>query len=189
MAMTPHAVFLVADGAVVFGCIEAREFIERDGEAEDYERKRDDQIRKLYGCGFLQAIEVEFLGSQRGDILRIPGCFAENQQAAEKRTDDCAELVEGLGEIEAAGCGRRWSEDGYIWIGCYLQGSDAGSKHDERGEKERERGHAGGGDEEQRSDAHGEEASNHGALIADPFDDFACRNAEGCIGAEEDELN
>ena len=186
--MTPHAVFLVADGAVIFRRVETREFIERDGEAEDDERKRDGEIGKLDGCCFLQAVEVEFLRGERGYVLCVLCCFAENQQATEERADDGAERVEGLRQIQSAGCGVCRPKHRDIRIGRYLQGRDAGCEHDERGEKERERGHAGGGDEKQCTDAHGEESGDHGALVADPFDDFSCRDAEGCIRAKEDEL-
>src|SRR5262249_20927455 len=138
VTMTPYAVFLATGRAVLSRHVDARELEKSDGEAEDDERKRDGEIRKLDCGSFMQTVKMKLLGRHCTYVLRVLGSAAQDEPSAKKRTDDRAERVERLREIQTARCCRGWSEHRDIWIGGYLQCGDSGSQDDEGGKKERE---------------------------------------------------
>ncbi len=69
---------------------------------------------------------------------------------------------------------RGGAEVGHVGIGGDLEDGDAGGEHDQGAEKERgKEGANGGGQEEQGAGGHGEQADDHGALVAGDFDDLS----------------
>ena len=73
----------------------------------------------------------------------------------------------------------------YIRIGSHLQRSDAGREDNDAERKSGNEGALAAGINEHRSHAHSEEAGNHGALVADPLDDFARGKGEGRVRAKK----
>ena len=78
----------------------------------------------------------------------------ENDESAERWSDSGSQGIEGLCQIEAAGCAFSRAKLGHVGVGGDLQKRDAGGKNPESAEKEAIGGNHGGGIEEKRSEAH-----------------------------------
>ena len=176
-------------GADVLGEAHAGKLDHRDGNRQQNEGEGDASVGDADGGGLLGAVGLEGGGGEGVKFLWRERGGAEDDGGAEEGGDGGAEGVEGLREIEAGGGGALRAEVGDVGVGGDLERGDAGGEDDEGAEEERKGGDGGGRDEEQGAHGHDKESRDHGALVADPFDDLAGGLGEDEVGGEEGELD
>ena len=94
---------------------------------------------------------------------------AQNQQTAQRRTDDCPQRIECLREIQAARRRLLRSQRRHIRIRRNLQNRHPGGQDDQCAQKQRKRRHARRGYEQKRAHAHREQSRHHRQFVTNLF--------------------
>jgi hypothetical protein len=155
---------------------------------EQYEGHAD--IGQAHGRRFGGAIELPRSFGHAVQALRCEGSrSSQDKERAEEGCDEGTHGVEGLCEVEAAGCGARRPDDGDVWIGRNLNGGHAGGENNKGSEENVEAGKRGCWHKSQCACAHDHEAHDHRALVVDEVDKFAARVAKEEVRREEGKLH
>ncbi len=125
-------------GAEVAGGLDARQLKHGNRQAQQHQGQRDGQIRHLDRGRLVQAIGVQGVRSHGPDFLHGLGSGAQDQERADRGRNGGAQRIEGLRQIEPAGCSALRAQYRDIGIRRDLQHRDAGGEYDFRNQKERE---------------------------------------------------
>src|SRR6266436_3631647 len=160
-----------------------------DEERREHKNSGDDEVRQPNSAGFANTICGYLMSCHRGKLSWSVARIGENKRSTEKRRDDGADGVKGLGEIEAAHGGFGRSEDSDVGIGSDFQERLAASHQEKRAKKEVVDAGFRRRDKKQSTGGAEKHPAKNSTLVADAAHEPAGRECREKVAAEKCCLN